>query len=53
MSLFDMTIWITSSKRLYEMYVGYNNDDLIWTMHPDDRMNFVLMVWHSEGCPDI
>jgi hypothetical protein len=53
MSLFDMTIWITSSKRLYEMYVGYNNDDLVWTMQPDDRMNFVLMVWNSEGCPDI
>lgn len=53
MSLFDLAIWIATSQRLYNTYIGIDNDDLMFDLSEDDRRNFVLLVWHSEGCPEI
>lgn len=53
MSLMDLTIWIATSQRLYSTYIGMDNQDFIFSLTQDDRMNLVLLVWHSEGCPDI
>lgn len=51
MSLFDFKMWILGSRRLYLTYT--TELEALYAMKEDEAMNFVLLVWHSEGCPDI
>jgi hypothetical protein len=51
MSLLELTLWITGSRLRYQTYTG--PFDFIFELDEESRMNFVLFVWHSEGCPDI
>lgn len=52
MSLEDFFKWFNRS-RLYFTYVGFDNQDFVYDLSLEEKMNFMLLVWHSEGCPDI
>jgi hypothetical protein len=51
-SLLDFVLWITGSVRLYSTYIGTNPRHMIYAMKPEEKMNFVLLVWNAEGCPE-
>ena len=51
MSLFDFKLWIVTNRVRYRTYL--DDKEYLYYMDEDTQMNFVLLVWHSEGCPEI